>query len=154
MKSTAAQTRITEVRHNEQKWTKPLMDAGWTVLPSVLLDRQQALGLDATDINILAHLATYWWYRDNPPHPAKGRVAAALNIDPSTVRRRIARMESENLIRRQARFDAVSGRQETNVYRFDGLIEKLTPFAHEAIEAKKRRLNENAARRTRKKPPR
>jgi len=97
MKSTAAQTRITEVRHNEQKWTKPLMDAGWTVLPSVLLDRQQALGLDATDINILAHLATYWWYRDNPPHPAKGRVAAALNIDPSTVRRRIARMESISL---------------------------------------------------------
>jgi hypothetical protein len=42
-----------ELRVNEKKWTPTLMKAGWTVLPNVIFERQQALGLDALDINIL-----------------------------------------------------------------------------------------------------
>ena len=34
------------VRENEKKWGKPLMDAGWTCIPSTIILRQQALGLD------------------------------------------------------------------------------------------------------------
>ena len=30
----------------EKKWTKPLVDAGWTAIPSVIFERQHALGLD------------------------------------------------------------------------------------------------------------
>ena len=32
------------LRRNEEKWTPALMDAGWTVIPSIILERQQALG--------------------------------------------------------------------------------------------------------------
>lgn len=28
------------VKENEKKWTKTLMDAGYTVIPAVILDRQ------------------------------------------------------------------------------------------------------------------
>ena len=41
------------LRINEEKWSKTLMDAGWTALPSILLDKQHALGIDAIDLNIL-----------------------------------------------------------------------------------------------------
>ena len=55
------------IRRNEEKWTRTLMDAGWTVLPSIILEKQHALGLDAVDVNILLQLARHWWYKDNPP---------------------------------------------------------------------------------------
>ena len=50
---------------NERKWCKDLMDAGWTAFPSVIIERQGVLGLDALDVNILLHLASYWWTKDN-----------------------------------------------------------------------------------------
>ncbi|EQD70629.1 AsnC family transcriptional regulator, partial [mine drainage metagenome] len=42
-----------ELRTNEKKWGKLLMEAGWTLLPNTVLVRQAALGLTSTDINIL-----------------------------------------------------------------------------------------------------
>jgi hypothetical protein len=42
-----------QLKVNEKKWTPTLMKAGWTALPNVLFERQQALGLDAIDINII-----------------------------------------------------------------------------------------------------
>lgn len=69
------------------------MDAGWTVIPSVIIERQQVLGLDALDVNILLHLATYWWTPDNKPHPAKKTIADAIGVEPRTVQRRIAALE-------------------------------------------------------------
>ena len=71
-------TRAKELQINAQKWTKPLMDAGWTVMPTVIFERQKALGLDALDVNILLHLAGYWWTPDNKPHPSKRTIAAAI----------------------------------------------------------------------------
>ena len=56
------------LRRNEKKWTPTLMNAGWTVIPSIILERQQALGLDPVDVNILLQLARYWWYEDIPSH--------------------------------------------------------------------------------------
>jgi hypothetical protein len=134
---------------NEQKWTAPLMQAGWTVIPSVLLERQQALGLDAIDINIILHLARYWWYSDNPPHPSKRTIAECMGIDESTVRRRIARMERDGLLQRIPRYDKHAG-QQGNEYHFEGLIQAATPYAQEVLMAREQQQQETAARRTRK----
>ena len=38
-------TSAEALRVNEKKWTKPLMDAGWTCIPTVIIERQQVLGL-------------------------------------------------------------------------------------------------------------
>lgn len=57
MGSAAEKQNKRHLKVNERKWTKTLMDAGWTVIPSVILDRQQALGLEPMDVNILLHLA-------------------------------------------------------------------------------------------------
>jgi DNA-binding transcriptional regulator YhcF (GntR family) len=149
--SRKTKSRQESLRRNERKWTATLMDAGWTVLPSIILERQQALGLDAVDVNILLHLARHWWHADSLPHPSKRTVAECMNIDVSTVRRRIAALEASGFIRRKPRFDPKYG-QTSNEYDFTGLIEAATPYALEVLEERKERQKEHAARRTRKRP--
>ena len=95
MKTQAVQKANNErLRRNEEKWSPALMDAGWTVLPSIILEKQHALGLDAVDVNILLQLARYWWFSDRPPFPSKATIAECMKLDPSTVRKHIARMDA------------------------------------------------------------
>lgn len=124
------------LRENEKKWSKPLLDAGWTMIPNVIFERQQALGLDAIDINILLHLASYWWKAGDLPHPSKKRIGDAIGRDPRTIQRRIARMEAGGLIRRIERREPGLG-SKTNLYEFTGLISEATPFAQEKIAERK-----------------
>jgi DNA-binding transcriptional regulator YhcF (GntR family) len=135
-------------RRNEEKWTRPLMDAGWTAVPSVILERQRALALDPLDLNILLQLARHWWYAENLPHPSKKAIAECVGVDVSTVRKRIARLEHDGLIRRKPRYGK-DGSQQTNHYDFSGLINAATPLAQEAIEVREQRKKEDSARRTR-----
>jgi DNA-binding transcriptional regulator YhcF (GntR family) len=150
----AAQTETNEriLRRNEEKWSAPLMDAGWTVLPSIILEKQHALGLDPIDVNILMQLARHWWFNDNLPHPSKTTLAECMSVNPSTVRRRIAQMEKDGLIKRVARYDQKHRGQTSNFYEFDGLIKAATPFAQEAIATREERRAEDVIRRSRKKP--
>jgi DNA-binding MarR family transcriptional regulator len=139
------------LKRNEAKWGKTLMAAGWTAFPSVILERQRGLGLEALDINIILQLAKYWWHPDNPPHPSKRTIAECIGVDPSTVRRRIQRLEELGFIRRSPR-RGDDGRQLSNTYHFDGLIKEATTFAQEQIEARAAEKREAASRRTRRKP--
>lgn len=143
---------VESLRTNEQKWSKPLMDAGWTAFPTVIIERQRALGLDATDINILMHLAAYWWTADNRPHPSKATIAAALDITPRSVQRRIAKLQAGGFVMRQERRIVGKG-SNTNVYHLDGLIAAATPFAQEKIEEIAKRRAEKAERVKRKRRP-
>ena len=151
MKTLTKKEQGERLLRNEEKWTPTLMAAGWTAFPSVILERQQGLGLDALDVNIILHLAKYWWHPDNPPHPSKRAIADCIGVDPSTVRRRLQRLEQDGLIRREARFGS-HGQRLTNVYRLDGLIKEATPFALEALQAREAKKREAAERRTRKRP--
>lgn len=137
-----------ELRHdlsrNMRKWTRPLMEAGYTCLPNVIIEKQHGLGLSALDINILLHLASYWWEADNLPHPAKRTIAVTIGVRPRTVQRRIAEMERDGLIQRVSRTGSHGG-STTNNYDFSGLIEKVTPFA---IEKRKQRMEQKKDRET------
>lgn len=129
------------------------MKAGFTVFPCIVLEKQEAFGLDPIDVNILMQLARHWWYSDHPPFPSKATIARCMGISTSTVRRRIARMEAEGLIKREARYtERKSGGQDTNAYHFDGLIEKAKPHAEEYIRLREQQRAEEDARRRRKKP--
>ena len=129
----AAKAKTAEVRINEKKWSKPLMAAGWTAIPSVIIERQKALGLDALDMNIILHLATYWWTPDNKPHPSKRTIAEAVGVTPRTVQRRITALQSAGFLKREER--RVKGKgSHTNLYHFDGLIKAAQPYAKEKLE--------------------
>lgn len=129
---------------NEEKWTKTLMDPGWTALPTILLDKQHALGIDSIDLNILLQIAKHWWKRDDLPYPSKRMLAAVIRVDVSTIRRRIKRMQDEGLIERKWRYDGI-GSQKSNYYSLEGLIEKLKPHAKEQLELKEKQKTEKQA---------
>lgn len=137
---------------NEIKWTKTLIEAGWTVVPNVFLERQKALGLDPVDINILMHLFSYWWEPSSKPHPSKKTIASAMNIDPRTVQRHIARLEKAGLIKREQRRISKVG-SKPNVYHFDGLIKEAKPYAEEMIEVKQGKIAAKEALRAKKGKP-
>src|SRR5438132_10752435 len=105
MKTTRAkaQTQAETLRVNEKKWGKPLMEAGWTVVPTTLLEHQQQLGLDAVDLNILLQIAKHWWYPDQAPFPGKKALADRIGKSPRTIQRRLGAMVKAKLITRKPR---------------------------------------------------
>ncbi|AQT54248.1 helix-turn-helix domain-containing protein [Burkholderia cenocepacia] len=133
------------------KWSAPLAKAGWTSFPNIIFERQQALGLTPLDINILIHLAGYWWRPGEHARPSKGTLARAIGVAPRTIQKRIAAMEAAGFIKRIYRTTSV-GDNDTNEYDLSGLIKAAKPFAEEKIAERERRQKEQTDRLTRKKP--
>ena len=93
----------TDLRTNEKKWTKPLMDAGWTALPSVIIENQKQLGLSPLDLNIVLYLASKWWTAEGKPFPSKSTMAKAMDVHPRTIQKHVAGLEGAGYIRREER---------------------------------------------------
>jgi|TARA_B100000378_G_scaffold54543_2_gene40262 hypothetical protein len=140
------------LKENEKKWGKALMEAGWTAVPSIILEKQQALGLTPVDVNILLHLMTYWWHAGNEPFPSKRAIAEAMGYSSRHIQRKIEELERDGLIKREKRFDSAGG-QLTNRYTFDGLIAAVLPYAKEKIQHREKNRAEDADRRRRKGRP-
>jgi len=120
-----------DLRTNEKKWSKTLMDAGWTALPSVIIENQRQLGLNPLDLNIIVYLASKWWTAEGRPFPSKGTMAKAMDVHPRTIQKHIAALEGAGYIRREER--RTEGGSKTNIYHLDGLIKAATPFADEKL---------------------
>ena len=142
---------LAQLHTNERKWSKPLMDSGWLAFPSIILEKQHALGLTPLDVNIILYLVTYWWNADNKPRPAKATIAQALGVTPRTIQRRIAAMEKGGFIRREEQRISKQG-SKPNLYHFDGLIKAATPYAKEKLQVKAQRQAEDVKRRAKKRP--
>jgi predicted transcriptional regulator len=139
-----ASAEAESLKVNERKWTKTLMQTGWTVLPNIILECQGTLMLKPTDVNVLLHLARHWWEADNHPHPAKGTIARRMGVTPGTVRRSVLKLEKAGLIKRHYRKNESRGNL-TNLYDFSGLIEKVTPLAKDYLAKKEMRKREDDA---------
>ena len=139
-------TNTKTLKENERKWTKQVMAAGWTAIPSVIFKYQQKLGLQPLDLNILFNIASYWWYAERKPYPSKAQLAAEIGVDPRTVQRRIAAMEKRGYIKREPRKHHLRG-NDTNVYDLSGLIEAIKPYAQEMADEKDKKQAKAALRR-------
>lgn len=152
MKTQATQTaNVDKLRVNEKKWSKTLMDAGWSAFPNIIIEKQAALGLDALDMNIILHLVQYWWLQDNLPHPSVGTIAQAIGVTDRTIQKRIKSLEELGLVKREERRHTKNG-SVTNLYSFDGLIEAVKPFAEEKIAESSKTQEARKSRVRRKKP--
>lgn len=145
MKTTRAKTETETLRINEKKWGKPLMEAGWTAVPTTLLEHQQQLGLDAVNLNILLQIAKHWWYPEQAPFPGKKALAARVGVSPRTIQRRLKSMVEANIISRKPRKRAGGGNDTTEFY-FTGLIERATPYALERLKVISTRRKEDSDR--------
>ena len=120
-------------------------------MPTALVQRQKALGLDAIDLNIILHLAGYWWEVENLPHPSVETIALAIDVKPRTIQRHVKALEGCGYVKRVWRSTA-EGRNITNGYDLSGLVKACEPFSQEHLEAVQQRKVEAAARSTRKRP--
>lgn len=129
----------------EAKWGKPLLAAGFTALPDVVFRFQKKLKLQRTDVLVLLHLTSYWWKPQENPWPAKGTIAAAMDIDPRTVQRSIARMEELGYVKRIER-KAKVGDNLTNEYDLRGLVKAATKIAEHETALREKRAAEDKGR--------
>src|SRR3546814_7638477 len=79
------------------------MDAGWTALPSVIIENQRQLMLSPLDLNIIVYLASKWWTAEGKPFPSKTTMAKAMDVHPRTIQKHIAALEGAGYIRREER---------------------------------------------------
>ncbi|MEL6323156.1 MAG: helix-turn-helix domain-containing protein [Pseudomonadota bacterium] len=109
---------------SERKFGKPVMEIGFCIVPSLLIQAQARLGLEPQQINILLHLLDMWWDKDSKPFPTKELIAERMGVSDKTVQRHIAAMEKAGLVRRIERTKPGRGRT-SNEYDLSGLVAKL-----------------------------
>lgn len=131
----------------ERKWGKTTLDEGrWTAIPNLLLERQQALGIDAVKLNILLVLLKHWWDKSNMPWPSKANIGAIVGRDKSTVQKHLKQMEELGLVKRNKRYLSAGG-QTNNEYDLTGLVTQLKDLAIEKRKVRKMREEEDARKR-------
>jgi hypothetical protein len=125
-------------RASERKWGKRVMELGFCIVPSLLMRGQQRLGLNATQLAVLVHLADYWWDVDRKPYPTKKSLGERLKLKPRRVQTIIAELEKAGLVHRRKRFSKHRG-QLSNEYDLTGLVVRL-----KALEPEFRKVEDDA----------
>jgi len=75
---------------SEEKWGKPVIDLGFSIVPSLILRAQQRLGLNPTQLAVLLQLMDYWWNTARKPYPSKQALSERLGLSTRTVQRYIS----------------------------------------------------------------
>ena len=104
MKKTSEQKKEENQKTLESKWGKDTVNMGWTGVPNILIERQQALDLKPLEVNILLILLRYWWDASTPPYPSKRTIGDMVNKDESTIRKCMAGLEKKGFIKEKSNF--------------------------------------------------
>src|SRR3954447_13452002 len=75
--------------------------AGFQILPDILLKQQNQLGLSATELVVLINLTMHWWYADRMPFPRSTTIARRMGLDVRTVQRAMNRLQTMGLIEKK-----------------------------------------------------
>ena len=136
---------VLRLRHlNEVKWTKQLLQSGWSALPNIIIEKQAELGLDPIDMNIVIHLLHWWTSADELPSPTVEMIANEIGVSARTVQKHIGDLQASGLITRVERRNTRSG-SAANLYSLDGLIRATMPFTVGAPPVKSPDLNSTAS---------
>jgi Helix-turn-helix domain len=103
------------------KWGKAA-DAGFQLVPDVLLKNQSNLGLTAIELVVLLNLTMHWWYPAQKPFPRSTTIAERMGVDVRTVQRALKQLAELGLIQRVA-VQTEAG--EGTVIDLDGLVNQL-----------------------------
>lgn len=122
-------------RASERKYGKPVMDVGFCIVPSLLMQAQARLGINPVQFNIIMHLADIWWDAAQRPWPKKQLLADRMGMSERQVQRQIAEMEQAGLVRRIERTRPGRGKT-SNEYDLSGLVKRLQELEPEFTEMK------------------
>lgn len=120
----------------EAKWGKISLTAGFTMVPSVLIQRMGSLGLKPTEFCVLMVIISYWIKAEEPPHPSVEMIAASLAVDARTVRRAIGGLAGKGLIVKEERVLA-NNSNKSNRYHLTPLVDRLKPYAGEHLSRRR-----------------
>jgi len=109
------------------KWGSAL-DAGFQVVPNVLLRAQSRLELDSVDVVILLNLNLHWWEKDSLPYPPPALIAKRMGVSRRTVERRISRLQKAGWLTRLPAY-ATGGEFRSRKYDLSGLVARLQDAA-------------------------
>src|SRR5450830_264275 len=126
-----------------QKWGAAVLAEGYTVLPNVILQNQKALGLKHLDVLVLMCLLSHWWSKEDLPRPSKVSIAQTLDVDPRTVQRCIAKLETQGYLLRKERRAGV-GDNLPNFYDLSGLVAAAKTHAEQSKKVKSTRAKEDS----------
>jgi DNA-binding HxlR family transcriptional regulator len=123
-------------KSSEKKYGKPVMDYGFCIVPSLLMQAQARLGVNPVQFNVIMHLADIWWEAGQRPWPTKKLLADRMGMSERQVQRQIAELEQAGLITRVGRTRPGRGKT-SNEYDLSGLVKKMQELEPEFTEAKK-----------------
>ena len=83
----------------QDRWGNAL-NAGFMVIPVLLLRHQKALGLDDGAMVALLNILASWWYEGALPFPAPHTIAERMGVSARTVQRHLVKLEAAGLLRR------------------------------------------------------
>jgi DNA-binding MarR family transcriptional regulator len=83
----------------QEKWGMAL-DAGFQVVPNILIRSQNQLNLDPIDLVVLLNLMSHWWEKKDVPFIAPSRIAKRMNVSTRTVERHLKGLEKKGFLRR------------------------------------------------------
>lgn len=133
-------------RASEKKFGKPVVDFGFSIVPSILMQAQERIGINPVQFNIIMHLLDFWWEKGRKPYPTKKKMADRMNMSERQIQRQIAELEKAGLVRRIARTRPRRGKT-SNEYDLSGLVKKLQELEPEFTEVKEenRKRRENVS---------
>jgi Helix-turn-helix domain len=95
-----------------EKWGDAL-NAGFQLVPDVLLKHQSRLGLSPVDLAVLLNVLMHWWFAEQLPFPETFLIARRMGVGQRTVQRSLQRLEQLGLIER------VKGARTSEATKFD-----------------------------------
>ena len=128
----------------ERIWGKAVYRHGYAGIPSILIQAQKRLGINAMQMNIIVQLLDYWFEPSRKPFPTKRELANRIDVTEKTIQTNIRALEKAGLIQREMRRTA-AGDWNSNIYHLDGLIAKVQALEPQFAEAKKKRKEARAA---------
>ncbi len=126
----------TDKKESEKKWGKAVMAHGYCIFPSMLLQAQGRLGVNAQEMIVLLQLAEHWWKAAGKIFPSKDVIAQRVGLSTKQVQRHIKRLEELKLVQRVERYKS-GGSRTTNEYDLSGLVAKLKAIEPDIAAAKK-----------------
>jgi hypothetical protein len=119
-----------------KKWGDECINAGYQILPDVLLKCQRLMSLEPIDVVILLNITMQWWEFDKLPYPRPSTLAKRMAVSTRTVERRIAKLQKQGLLVRRPSEEA----RGKTVRRYDlsGLVTELKKYAEKNLAARGR----------------
>jgi len=67
-----------EAKSFEKRWTKKVLEPGFTLIPSVLLRALVRLHVGPIEFSVLLQMIDHWWENEDMPFPSKKRLGSGL----------------------------------------------------------------------------